>query len=73
MKIKTEYQRLRFTNERRFDWNAVDDDTYDGPPSPIGWGATEHEAIADLLTQIEEREDTAPVSLGTNCYTPGEN
>jgi hypothetical protein len=40
---------------RDFDWRAVDDDTYDGPGSPIGYGRTEAAAIADLLEQIEER------------------
>ena len=39
---------------RDCDWAAVDDDTYDGPGCPIGTGATEQEAIADLLQQIEE-------------------
>ena len=42
--------------DRRFDWQAIDDDTHDGSPgSPIGYGATEREAIEDLilLLQIE--------------------
>lgn len=38
---------------RSFDWCAVDDDTYDGPGCPIGYGATEQEAIDDLLAQLE--------------------
>jgi len=37
---------------RQFDWCAVDDDTYE-PGCPIGWGATESDAVADLLEQIE--------------------
>jgi len=37
---------------RDFDWSAVDDDTYDGEGCPIGRGATEEEAIADLLEQL---------------------
>ncbi len=44
---------------RQFDWTAVDDDTYDGAPDshcPIGYGATEQDAIDDLLIQIDERE-----------------
>lgn len=51
--------KLRTTHEyppipdRRWDWSAVDDDTYEGG-CPIGHGATEAEAIADLLAQIEE-------------------
>lgn len=49
--------------DRSHDWSAVDSDTYDCDcdqdgffsTHPIGWGATEQEAIADLLEQIEER------------------
>lgn len=36
---------------RTFDWSAVTDDYEEG--SPIGWGATEQEAITDLLAEIE--------------------
>lgn len=47
---------------RSMDWSAVDDDTYDCDcdqdgfftSCPIGHGATEQEAIDDLLEQIEE-------------------
>ena len=47
---------------RNMDWSAVDDDTYDVDcdqdgyfsTSPVGRGATEDEAIKDLLEQIEE-------------------
>ncbi|WP_425909021.1 hypothetical protein [Nitrobacter sp. TKz-YC02] len=47
---------------RDMDWSAVDDDTYDCDcdqdgffsTCPIGRGATEQEAIDDLLAQIEE-------------------
>ena len=38
---------------RTMDWIAVDDDTYDYD-SPVGRGATEAEAIADLMEQMEE-------------------
>jgi hypothetical protein len=41
---------------RSFDWNAIDDDTYDGADDsscPIGHGATEQDAIDDLLEQME--------------------
>lgn len=37
------------------DWSAVDDDTYD-LDEPCGYGATEKEAIDDLMEQIEERK-----------------
>ena len=39
-----------------FDFEATDDSTYDGPGCPIGHGATQDEAIADLLSQIEDRD-----------------
>lgn len=39
---------------RQLDWEAYDDDTYDGEGCPIGMGATEEEAIADLLEKIGE-------------------
>ena len=50
--------------DRSMDWNAVDSDTYDCDcdqdgffsTCPIGHGATEAEAIADLLDQIEGRQ-----------------
>ena len=35
-------------------WSAIDDNTYDGPGSPMGWGHTEQEAIADLIEQLTE-------------------
>jgi hypothetical protein len=40
--------------DRSYDWSAIDDDTYDGEGCPIGWGATEAEAIADLREQLEQ-------------------
>jgi hypothetical protein len=43
--------------DRSFDWSAIDDDTYDGPGCQIGRGATEQEAVKDLLAQLEEREN----------------
>jgi hypothetical protein len=41
------------------EWMAVDDDTYDGAidsTSPYGTGATEEEAIADLLGKIAAKD-----------------
>ena len=43
-------------------WVAYDADTYDGAPDAgrsarrVGYGNTEHEAVADLLRQMEEGE-----------------
>lgn len=39
---------------RKFDWSAVDDETYDYD-KPIGFGATEQEAIDDLLVETAAR------------------
>lgn len=39
---------------RNMDWTAIDDDTYDGVGSPIGYGATKQEAIDDLLEQLND-------------------
>jgi hypothetical protein len=41
--------------DRSCDWSAIDDDTYDGTEDsrcPIGRGATEAAAIADLMEQV---------------------
>lgn len=43
--------------DRSCDWSAIDDDTYDGAEDshcPIGRGATEAEAVADLLEKLGE-------------------
>jgi hypothetical protein len=42
-----------------FEWSAVDDDTYDYD-QPVGYGATEQEAIDDLLWKLEEQRDDSP-------------
>ena len=52
MKIKTDYWPKPIPL-RDFDWSAVDDDTYDGPGSPIGFGRTRDDAIEDLFEHIE--------------------
>lgn len=46
--------------ERRFDWSAIDDD-YE-PGMPIGFGATEEEAVADLMTSHEETANPITVT-----------
>jgi len=56
MKIKTGYW-AKPIPPRNFDWCAVDDDTYDGPPSTICYGETEREAIQDLLDQLNDFVD----------------
>ena len=42
-----------------YDWSATDSDTYDGAPdssnrNQVGHGATEQEAIADLLAILAD-------------------
>jgi len=42
---------------RSFDWSAIDDDTYCGCEEchcPVGHGATEQEAIADLMEKTSD-------------------
>ena len=51
MKIVTEYWAKPIPTGR-YDWTAIDGDTYGGPGSLIGHGATEQEAIADLQEKI---------------------
>jgi hypothetical protein len=56
MKIRTSYW-AKPIPIRAFDWSAVDDATYDGAGDshcPIGYGATERDAIDDLKRQIDE-------------------
>ena len=38
-----------------YGWVAIDDDTYDGPPSPIGTGRTEDEAYRELLEKLADK------------------
>lgn len=52
MKIVTHYDPKPIPL-RQFDWDAIDDDTYDGEGCPVGYGATEQEAIGDLKEQLE--------------------
>lgn len=55
MKIKTTYV-CPPVPERSFDWSAIDEDTYNGSGSPIGFGATEQDAVKDLMDQMEKEE-----------------
>lgn len=53
MEIKTDYWRKPGPSNK-FDWTATYDnyeggDGYDERPGPVGYGATEQEAIDDLL------------------------
>lgn len=54
MKIVTSYS-LAPIPLRCFDWCAIDDETYDGEGCPIGYGATEQEAIDNLLDKISSQ------------------
>jgi hypothetical protein len=51
LKIKTNYW-AKPIPDRSFDWCAYDAATYE-PGCPIGYGATEQEAIADLMKELE--------------------
>ena len=56
MKIRTTHVRPPIPTTR-FDWSAIDDDTYEPGKPVVGFGRTVQEAIADLLEQIKERAD----------------
>jgi hypothetical protein len=64
MNIKTHYDPKPIP-DRRFDWSAIDDDTYDGAEDSgplaraIGYGRTEQEAIADLKDRLEDYTDAS--------------
>lgn len=45
-------------------WTAIDTDTYSGPGSLIGSGATQAEAIADLREKMR-----TPLTYGAPAYT----
>lgn len=49
--VRTEYWRKPGPTNK-FDWSAVRD-SYE-PPMPVGYGATEQEAVADLLMLEDE-------------------
>lgn len=53
MKIVTSYDPPPISM-RCCDWSAIDDDTYDYD-QPVGYGATEQEAIEDLLWKLEDK------------------
>lgn len=58
MKISTHYDPKPIP-DRRFDWTAIDDSTYDGAEdsstrNQIGFGATEADALADLHDKLAE-------------------
>lgn len=56
IRIRTEYV-FPPIPVRTCDWSAVDDSTYDGEGSAIGWGPTEAAATDDLLSQIQDRAE----------------
>jgi len=53
---RVQHELLHVEETWRHHWQAVTDN-YDGPGSPIGSGATAHEAIAELAEAIEIAED----------------
>lgn len=48
-------------------WCAYDDNSYDGPGCPLGKGATEAEAIADLEQQLDEADEAMEAARRTAC------
>jgi hypothetical protein len=61
MRITTEYWPPPIP-DRRFDWSAIDADSYDGAEdssirSQVGHGRTKAEAIADLLQILADADE----------------
>jgi hypothetical protein len=61
MKIRTA-RSDHFAIHDSLKWSALDDDTYDGAEDSsnrhdIGYGATEEEAIADLMRLLQEKAE----------------
>jgi len=61
MKIVTEYW-AKPGPSREYDWSALDSDTYDGADdsstrNQIGYGATEAEAVEDLMAVLDAYAD----------------
>lgn len=50
---------IRTTQHYTRQWTAVDDTTYDGPGSPVGYGDTEAEAVTDLMEKLSARLATS--------------
>jgi len=67
--------KLRTTHEyppipdRRWDWSAVDDDTYEAG-APIGQGPTEVAAIADLFDQANSQRGPQPMPARRAVWEP---
>lgn len=69
MKIIIEDSRERGTGAPdAFRFSAIDDDTYDGPRSPIGHGATPEEARAELLRLLQEQHEAEHPELYADLY-----
>jgi len=55
---------IRTTLQPNGEYSAIDDDTYDGEGSAMGWGATPEAAIEDLKEQIADRSFARQDGLG---------
>lgn len=49
--------KIKITMHGASEWSAIDDDTYDGPSSPVGSGRTREEAVMDLLEKMQAIEE----------------
>ena len=79
--LQADYSRVKIKTDcvcppiplRHYDWNAIDDNTYDvdfiggeddaWKGGMIGHGATESEAVVDLIEQIAARDDVDPFEV----------
>jgi len=58
---------IRTTLQPNGEYTAIDDDTYDGEGSLMGWGATEAEAIEDLISQACEKAVSNALDLSVKA------
>lgn len=69
--IEAEGERLNFkVSPATHGFYATDDDTYDGPPAPCGWGLTKADAIQDLMYQLDAEAEALAGALNGNGIEP---
>lgn len=68
MNIKTSHW-LKPIPSRNYDWEAINSDNHD-IGHPVGFGRTEHEAVADLLRKQSEDKDERPTGTCAVCRKP---
>lgn len=62
--IEAEGKRLNLTcSPAHHGFYATDDNSYDGPPAPCGWGLTPAAALEDLVHELQAEADSLAKAL----------